>query len=107
MKFIVLGKYNATGLAGFMKNPDEDRTSMISSMMDKAGGSLEAMYLTRGGYDIVAIGDAPDFDTLAAVKMLVMASGAVSEMEILEASDFGKIAAKAASLTGTYKAPGA
>ena len=40
MKFIFLGKYSNAGLGGFIKNPTQDRKSIISSMMEKAGGKL-------------------------------------------------------------------
>ena len=77
MKFIVLGNYNENGLSGFIKNPNEDRKSVITSMMEKAGGKLDNLFLTRGKYDIVAICDAPDFETMGALKMLIMNSGAI------------------------------
>ena len=107
MKFIVLGNYNENGLSGFIKNPNEDRKSVITAMMEKAGGRLDNLFLTRGKYDIVAICDAPDFETMGALKMLIMNSGAISKMDILEESDFNKMASKASSMMGTYKAPGA
>lgn len=106
MKFIALGKYSAEGLNGFVKNPTEDRQQVIAGLMAKAGGSLENLYLTRGEYDIVAIGEAPDFNTIAAIKMLIIATGALSEMIVLEPVDFNQSATIAASLAGTYKAPG-
>ncbi len=107
MKFIVLGSYNEKGLSGFIKNPNENRNSIITSMMEKAGGKLEHLFLTRGKYDIVAICEAPDFETMGALKMLIMNSGAINDMEILEESDFNKMAQKASNMMGAYKAPGA
>lgn len=106
MKFIVIGRYTTQGLSGFMKNPEDDRYAAVGAMMEQAGGRLESLYLTRGSQDVVAIGEAPDFDTIAAVKLLVLASGAFADMEILEVSDFNAIGAKAAKLAGAYKAPG-
>tara|TARA_X000000950_G_C13860992_1_gene638719 strand:- start:65 stop:199 length:135 start_codon:yes stop_codon:yes gene_type:complete len=40
LKFIFLGNYSNAGLQGFMKNPEQDRKSVISSLMQKAGGTL-------------------------------------------------------------------
>ena len=37
MKFVFLCNYSNAGLEGFMKNPSQDRKSVISSMMKKAG----------------------------------------------------------------------
>ena len=48
----------------------------------------------------------PDFETMAAIKILIMASGAFAHMELLEVADFNAIGAKAAQLSGSYKAPG-
>ena len=55
---------------------------------------------------MVAIGEAPDFQTMGAIKMLVLASGAFANMDILEVTDFNAIGAKAAAMAGAYKAPG-
>ena len=106
MKFIAIGSYTTQGLAGFMKNPNEDRKAAVGAMMSKAGGTLEELYLTRGSHDVVAIGEAPDFETMGAIKMLAPASGRFAIMEILEVTDFNAIGAKAAAMTGAYKAPG-
>ena len=40
MKFLFLGKYSNAGLAGFLKNPEDDRRAAISSMVEKSGGSF-------------------------------------------------------------------
>ena len=64
MQFMVLGKYSNEGLAGFIQNPNDDRRAAISSMMEKAGGKLIDLYLTRGEYDIVAIGEVDSFEDI-------------------------------------------
>ena len=106
MKFIALGKYNSSGLSGFIKNPDDDRRRAINNMFEKAGATMIDLYLTRGNYDVVVIGDAPDFETMGALKMLVISSGAIEELNILEEVDFSVMAKKAASIEGAYRAPG-
>ena len=91
------------------KNPNEDRKAVISAMTQKAGGKLHDLWLTRGHYDVAVHAEVPDFESIAAVKMMIMASGAMDEMEILEVSDFNAIGAKAAEMmtgAGAYKAPG-
>ena len=105
MKFIFLGNYSNAGLEGFIKNPDQDRKSVISSMMQKAGGTLQQVFMTRGSYDIVVIGEAPDFETVGAIKMMIMATGAFDEAVILEETDFNKIAQKASDISSSYKSP--
>ena len=107
MQFLVLGQYSRQGLAGFLQNPLDDRKAAISSMMEKAGGKLIELHLTRGEYDIVAIGEVDSFEDIAAVKLLVASSGAVENLTILEMIDMNSIANKAAAIAGAYRAPGA
>jgi len=109
MEFVVLGKYTAAGLGGFAKNPKEDRKAVIGAMMEAAGGKMHNLWLTRGEYDVVVVGEAPDFETVAAIKMMVLASGALGDLVILEAADFNAIGQKAAAMMGSagaYQAPG-
>ena len=109
MEFVVLAKYTAAGLSGFAKNPNEDRRAVIGAMMEKAGGKMHHLWLTRGEYDAVVVGEAPDFETVAAIKVMVLASGAMDDLMILEAADFNAIGKKAADMmggAGAYKAPG-
>ena len=87
MEFVVLGKYTAAGLGGFAQNPNDDRKAVIGAMMEKAGGKMHNLWLTRGEYDAVVIGEAPDFETVAAIKIMVLASGAMSELVVLQAAN--------------------
>ena len=57
------------------------------------------LHLTRGEYDIVAIGEVDSFEDMA-VKLLVASSGAVDNLTILEMIDINLIAKKAASIAG-------
>ena len=50
-------------------------------MMEKAGGKLNDIYLTRGDYDVVVTGEATDFD-IGAIKMVIMATGAFDDYYI-------------------------
>ena len=105
MKFIFLGKYSNEGLSGFLKNPSQDRKSIILSMMEKAGGVLDDIFLIRGTYDVVVVGSANDFETVGAIKLVIMSTGAFDEAVILEETDFKKIAQKASDITSFYKSP--
>ena len=108
MEFVVLGKYTAAGLGGFEESK-EDRKAVIGAMMEAAGGKMHNLWLTRGEYDVVVVGEAPGFETVAAIKMMVLASGALDDLVILEAADFNAIGQKAAAMmggAGSYQAPG-
>jgi hypothetical protein len=52
MKFLFLGKYSNAGLAGFLKNPEDDRRAAISAMVEKSGGNFIDLQFLRGKYDI-------------------------------------------------------
>ena len=62
MKFIVIASYSKQGTDGWLDNPDDDRRTMISAMMERIGGSLHDLVYCRGEYDVVATVEAPDLD---------------------------------------------
>ncbi len=55
MKFVVLGKYSNQGLAGFVKNPSDNRGEAAKKITEAAGGKLLDMMTLRGAYDFIAI----------------------------------------------------
>ena len=63
-------------------------------MIEKAGGTLDELFFTIGAYDVVVIGSANDFETVGAIKMVIMTTSAFDEAVILEETDFNKIAKK-------------
>ena len=74
-------------------------------MMGKAGGKLDELFLIRRNYEVVVIGQAYDFETVGAIKMLIMLKGAFDKAMILEEIDFNKIAKKALEISSFYKSP--
>ena len=74
-------------------------------MMEKAGGKLDELFLTRRNYDAVVIGLAYDFEIVRAIKMLIMLTGAFDEAMILEEIDVYKITTKALEISIFYKSP--
>ena len=96
MKFVVLGKYSSQGLAGFVKNPSDNRQEAAKKITEAAGGKLLEMMTLRGAYDFIAIIEGSDFETMAGMKMLMQSTGTIEDMSIMEAVDFNKAAEKAA-----------
>ena len=47
MKFVVLGKYSTQGLAGFVKNPSDNRQEAAKKITEAAGGKLIEMMTIR------------------------------------------------------------
>ena len=106
VKFIVLAKYTKQGTDGWLDNPDEDRRAMVQSISEKIGGKLLDMSYTRGIYDVVVNVEAPSSDTMTALKLSMIKTGAFDELTILEDIDLNAIARKGAEMIGLYKAPG-
>ena len=106
MKFLFLGNYLNAGLAGFLKNPEDDRRAAISAMVEKSGGKFIDLQFLRGKYDIAVVAEVSSFEDAAAVKVLVVASGALDRLEMMEYIDMNDIATRASKITGAYRAPG-
>ena len=104
MKAYIMGNYTAKAFQGFLKDPASDRKAVVKQLTEAMGGKMHSMDIVRGSFDFIVVTDVPSFDDFAAIK-LVVASGAVDNLTMLEAIDFGKATAKKASKIG-YKAPG-
>ena len=106
MKFVVLGRYSNEGLAGFVKNPSDNRKEAAQKITEAAGGKLLEMMTLRGAYDFCAIIEGSDFETMAGMKMLMQSTGTIEDMNIMEAVDFNKAAEKAAKAAAAYRPVG-
>jgi uncharacterized protein with GYD domain len=106
MQFLVLGSYSNEALGGFVTSPEDDREAAVGAMMEKLGAKMHSMQFLRGEYDFAIMGEADSFDDVAAVKMLVAASGAMKDLKIMEVVDMNGIAGKANAIAGAYRKPG-
>lgn len=106
MKFIALGKYTPAALGGFVQNPDDDRVAAVSAMVQQVGGKVLDLHFLRGEYDVAVITEVPDFEAAAAIKLLVVSSGAMEKLEMVEIIDMNSIAKKANTIAGAYRKPG-
>ncbi len=75
--YLIQASYSVPSTAAMVKNP-QDRTAVVSAMIEKAGGKLHGLWLAFGEFDIVAITEAPDNVSAAAIGMAIGASGAMS-----------------------------
>ena len=105
-RYMAQFSYHTEAISALVKNP-QDRAAVVRALIENWGGRLEAFYFTFGDYDGVAIAEAPDNVTMAAVSMAVTATGAfktfkttvlISPEEAMEA--MGKAG------TVSYQAPG-
>jgi uncharacterized protein with GYD domain len=85
-RYFILAKYSQKAIAGMVKAPS-DRAAAVKKMCKAVGVKFVSLDLCRGAFDIVVAIEADSFDKVLGVKMAVMASGAISELHILEPID--------------------
>ena len=101
--------FNLTGetIKRFIANPS-DRAAAIRRVIEPAGAGLESYYWVFGQYDGMAVFEAPDSRTIAALSLAVSSSGAFAHFEtheLIENSDLAGIAERAREIA--YTPPGA
>ena len=104
MKAYMMGNYTEKAFQGFIKDPSSDRKAVVEQLTKAMGGTFHSMDIVRGSFDFIVVSEMLSFDDFAAIKLVVESSGAVKNLTILEAIDFGKATAKASKIG--YKAPG-
>lgn len=106
--FITYASYSNTGVKGLIDKPP-DRSEVIKTLLEKAGGKLIALYNTTGSHDVVLVSEVPDGSDAVALGMAVAASGAISKVETVRAwrsAEFKAIAEKAHQVASAYTPPG-
>jgi len=89
-----------------MIHKPEDREQTYRGLIERAGGKLTAFYFAFGEKDVVAILEAPDATTAAALSMAVAAPGHVKSLTttpLLTTQEGMEAMKKAAGLK--YQAP--
>lgn len=80
-KYLIQATYSDEALADLVRNP-EDRGAVLSELVDRLGGNIEAFYHCLGDYDVVLIAEFPDNETVAAIQIAVRAGGALQDQKI-------------------------
>ena len=104
-KFYALGNYTTQGFQGFCKDPSSDRSKAAQVAAEAVGAKLISYTGLRGSFDFLAVFEG-DFSQAAGVKMATEASGALCNINILEAIDINSAAAQASKIAQKYKGPG-
>ena len=105
-KFYLMGNYTAKAFQGFIENPDSDRGAAIKAVASAIGGKVLSYDIVRGSYDFIVSIDAPNFESMAAAKLATEATGAVTNISIMEPININNAAKLAAKAAGSYKPPG-
>lgn len=106
--FISYISYSQSGVQGLLKDPN-DRAVALQKLLEDAGGSVVAFYMTTGQNDVILISRMPDEGDAVAVGMAVSAAGSVSKVETVRAwssSEFVGVIRKASQLVDAYTPPG-
>ena len=104
-KYMISASYTAEGLKGVLADGGTARRASVDALITGLGGSVEAVYWTFGGDDVVIICDVPSDEAVAAAVLTVGASGAASvRTTVLLTADQIDAAVK---MSPSYRAPGA
>src|SRR5262245_14646491 len=77
--FMVQGSYTAEAWKKMIQKP-EDREKIYRKLIEKAGGTLKAFYFAFGDNDVIAIFEAPDAATAAALAMVAVSPGHIKHL---------------------------
>ena len=105
-KFYLMGNYTSKAFQGFIANPDTDRGAAIKAVASAVGGKVLSYDIVRGSYDFIVSIDAPNFESMAAAKLATEASGAVTNITIMESININSAAKLDSKVAASYKAPG-
>ena len=105
-KFYLMGNYTAKAFQGFIANPDTDRRAAINVVASAVGGKVIDYDVVRGSYDFILKLEAPNFESMAAAKLATEATGAVTNITIMEPININNAAKLAGKAAANYKVPG-
>jgi uncharacterized protein with GYD domain len=84
-RYFMLANYSQKAVAGMVKAPS-NRAAAVRTMCKVVGVKFVSLDFA-GGFDVVVVIEADSYDKALAVKLAVLASGAISELHILEPID--------------------
>ena len=104
-RYLIQASYTSAAAAAFVSNP-QDRVAGVTAILEKLGGKLVSFDFCLGEHDVVAVFEAPDDTTAAALALAVNAPGHLSSYRttrLLSPKEFLAAQEKAHGLS--YKAP--
>src|SRR5213080_1877819 len=110
MHFCLTGQYTVQAINNIMENPTTNRYEAAKNLIEAAGGKLISMYSTAAnGPGILVIFDMPDPNAAPALSGVVIASGALQNVELKRLwtqEEITSVRQTATKLRGAYKPPG-
>lgn len=103
-KILIRASYTPDGLKGLVKEGGTSRKKVVEKMVADLGGKVEAFYYAFGDYDVYAICELPDEESVAATSFAVNAPGLVklSTIILLDPAQIDNAVKK----TVQYRSPG-
>ena len=103
-KYLLQASYTTAGTKGLLKDGGTKRRAAIKVLMKQLGGRVEAFYYAFGDHDVLAIIEAPNNVSAAAVSLTITASGAVNikTTPLMSPEEIDEAVQK----TVTYRPPG-
>ena len=77
-KYLMEVSYSSEGAKGLLKDGGTKRKQVVEAAIRAGGGTLDAFYFAFGKNDAYLIVDVKDHASVAAVNLVVQASGAAS-----------------------------
>jgi uncharacterized protein with GYD domain len=103
-KYLAQANYVGEGIKGLIKEGGSSRRAAIETLFASVGAKVEGFYYAFGDTDLFVIVDAPDNVTVAALSLIVNASGAITVKVtvLLTPEEMDAVVKKTAS----YRPPG-
>jgi uncharacterized protein with GYD domain len=76
-KYLLEASYTAEGLKGLHKDGGSARREAATRAISSVGGHLDSIYFAFGDHDVIAIFEAPDNVTAAALAIGVSSTGLI------------------------------
>jgi uncharacterized protein with GYD domain len=83
--YVILGNFTDQGIRAYKDSPK--RAQAFRELVESMGGKVVDVYWTLGQYDLVAIAEAPDDETAAAIAVK---QGSLGNVRTLTMRAFGK-----------------
>jgi uncharacterized protein with GYD domain len=103
--YMFQGRYNSDAFKAMVDSP-QDREEAGRKIIEALGGKLHHFFFSMGTDDVVAIGEAPDDEAMAALAMVLASSGAFSgghTTKLMTSAEAQNAMKKAHSVTSHYR----
>ena len=75
--YLIQASYSTASIASMVKTP-QDRSAVVRTMLERAGGKLLGFWRAFAEHDVIAVAEVPDNVSAAALSMAIGASGSMS-----------------------------